>query len=196
MAEPKVPENFNALYSRAARAARGVAVAAAPADRPAVSRMAGDVPDLTVDYDEATQNPVRVSSREPAGRLSAQPMATPEAAARQFVKERADLWQLNDQDVATVEVVSVSSQGLPTVRMIQKVDGVEVFQSDMTAAVAPDNRVVSVAGQLFRAAGAEPTRAAARAVSGRGRAGRRRRRQSVRGGSDRQGCVGPYRLPL
>ena len=110
---------------------------------------------------------------EPAGRLSAQPMATPEAAARQFVKERADLWQLNDQDVATVEVVSVSTQGLPTVRMIQKVDGVEVFQSDMTAAVAPDNRVVSVAGQLFQAAGAEPTRAAARAVTCVGsRAGR------------------------
>jgi len=171
MAEPKVPENFNALYSRAARAARGVAVAAAPADRPAVSRMAGDVPDLTVDYDEATQNPVRVSSLEPTGRLSAQPMATPEAAARQFVKERADLWQLNDQDVATVEVVSVSLQGLPTVRMIQKVDGVEVFQSDVATAVSPDNRVVSVAGQLFHAAGAEQTRVAARAVSGRGRAG-------------------------
>ncbi|CCE98514.1 hypothetical protein SFHH103_04023 (plasmid) [Sinorhizobium fredii HH103] len=168
MAEPKVPENFNALYSRAARTARGVVVAAAPTDRPAVSRMAGDVPDLTIDYDEATQNPVRMSSLEPAGRLSAQPMATPEEAARQFVKDRADLWQLNDQDVATVEVVSVSSQGLPTVRMIQKVDGVEVFQSDMATAVASDNRVVSVAGQLFRAAGAEPTRVAARAVSGRG----------------------------
>ncbi len=171
MAEPKVPENFNALYSRAARAARGVVVAAAPADRPAVARMAGDVSDLTIDYDEATQNPVRMSSLEPAGRLSAQPMATPEAAARQFVKDRADLWQLNDQDVATVEVVSVSSQGLPTVRMIQKVDGVEVFQSDMATAIAPDNRVVSVSGQLFRAAGAEPARVAARAVSGRGRPG-------------------------
>jgi extracellular elastinolytic metalloproteinase len=169
MAEPKVPANFNALYSRAARAARGVAVAVPPAEPPAVSRMAGDVPDVIVDYDEATQNPVHLGSHQPAGRLSTQSMDSPEAAARQFVKERADLWQLNDQDIATVEVVSVSAQGLPTVRMVQKVDGVEVFQSDMTAAVGPDNRVVSVAGQLFRAAGAEPTRAAARAVTARSR---------------------------
>ena len=102
MTEPKVPENFNALYSRAARAARGVAVAAAPADRPAVSRMAGDVPDLTVDYDEATQNPVRVSSLEPTGRLSAQPMATPEAAARQFVKERADVQAVSSASCSAV----------------------------------------------------------------------------------------------
>ncbi len=168
MAEPKVPENFNALYSHGARTARGVAIAAPSDRRPAVARMAAEVPDMTIDYDDATQNPVRVSSRRAEGRLSAQPAESPEAAARQFVSERADLWQLSDQDMATVEVVSVSSQGLPTVRMIQKVEGVEVFQSDMTAAVTPDNKVVSVAGQLFRSAGAQPTRAAARAATARG----------------------------
>ena len=121
MAEPKVPENFNALYSHGARTARGVAIAAPSDRRPAVARMAAEVPDMTIDYDDATQNPVRVSSRRAEGRLSAQPAESPEAAARQFVSERADLWQLSDQDMATVEVVSVSSQGLPTVRMIQKV---------------------------------------------------------------------------
>jgi extracellular elastinolytic metalloproteinase len=167
MAEPKVPDNFNALYSRPARAARGVAAAAPPTERAAVARMTAAVPDLAVDYDEATQNPVRVSSRRSDGRLSAHPASSPEAAARQFVSERADLWQLNEQDVGTVEVMSVSTQGLPTVRMIQRVDGVEVFQSEMTAAVAPDNTVVSVSGQLFHAAGAERTRAAARAATAR-----------------------------
>jgi hypothetical protein len=170
MAEQKVPSNFNALYSRSARAARGVAAAAAPAERSAVARLANSVPDVAVDYDDATQNPVRVSSPGTASRLSAQPAASPEEAARTFVKDRADLWQLNNQDVDTVEVTSVSSQGLPTVRMIQKVDGVEVFQSDMTAAVAADNKVVSVTGQLFHSAAAGPARAAARRTN-RSRAG-------------------------
>lgn len=118
MAEQKVPSNFNALYSRAARAARGVAAAAAPAERSAVARLTNSVPDVAVDYDDATQNPVRVSAPGTASRLSAQPAASPEEAARTFVKDRADLWQLNNQDVDTVEVMSVSSQGLPTVRMI------------------------------------------------------------------------------
>ena len=116
---------------------------------------------------KSTQNPIRVGTRSAGGRLSMQPAESPQAAVRQFVGERADLWQLSDQDVGTVEVVSVSSKGIPTVRMIQKVDGVEVFQSDMTAAVAPDNKVVSVAGQLFRSAGAESTRSAARAATAR-----------------------------
>lgn len=169
MAEMKVPENFNALYSRGARAARGLALAVPSAERAAVARLNSAVPDVKLDYDDATQNPVRVSTGRPEGRLSAQPAESPQAGVRQFVDERADLWQLSDQDIGTVEVVAVSSQGLPTVRMIQKVDGVEVFQSDMTAALAPDNKVISVAGQLFWSAAAESTRSAARAATARSR---------------------------
>jgi hypothetical protein len=165
MADQKIPGDFNALYSQAARASRGVTLTAAPAERNAVARLASAVPEVRVDYDEATQNPVRVSSARPDGRLTAEPSESPQEAARQFVAERADLWELTNSDVDTVEVVSVSPRGLPTVRMIQKVDGVEVFMSDMTAAVAPDNKVVSVAGQLFRSAGADPARVTARAAA-------------------------------
>src|SRR4051812_17081526 len=69
MAEQKIPTNFNALYSRPARAARGVMAPAAPAERPAVARLTNAVPDVAVEYDDATQNPVRVSSRGAATRL-------------------------------------------------------------------------------------------------------------------------------
>lgn len=156
--ERKVPGNFNALYDTAARVARGGLAIAARAEQLAVSRLSQAVPELAVDYDEATQNPVRVSSQRPEGRLSAA-AASPEAAARRFVKEQADLWQLDQADVGTVEVIAVSRQGLPTVRMVQKVEGVEVFQSDVTAAVASTNEVVSLAGQLFSgAAAAAPSR--------------------------------------
>ncbi|MBR1033211.1 M36 family metallopeptidase [Bradyrhizobium liaoningense] len=167
MAEPKVPENFNALYSRGARAARGIEIAVPSAERPAIARLNSAVADVAVDYDDSTQNPIRVGTRSTGGRLTIAPAESPQEAVRQFIGERADLWQLSDQDLGTVEVVSVSSKGIPMVRVIQKVDGVEVFQSDMTAAVAPDNKVVSVAGQLFRSAGAESTRSAARAATAR-----------------------------
>ena len=125
----KVPENFHALYDRPARAARGVTVVASEPAHAAVARMANDVSDLAIEFDEATHNPVQVTTRQAAGRLSARVADSPETAARQFVRDRADLWRLNDQDLGTLEVVSVSKQGLPTVRMLQRVDGVEVFQS-------------------------------------------------------------------
>jgi extracellular elastinolytic metalloproteinase len=170
MAEPKVPGNFNALYDNPARAARGVVSAGLQAAHPAVGRMANDVPGLTVEYDEATQNPVQVTAVGqaapgllPAARLSTRAAVSPETAARQFVQDRADLWHLDDEDVGTVKVESVSTQGLPTVRMLQRVDGVEVFQSNMTAAVGADQNVVSVTGQLFHGAATTPQRGAARA---------------------------------
>jgi extracellular elastinolytic metalloproteinase len=164
----KVPENFHALYDPATRAARGAALAVAEPARTAVARMADQVPDLAVEYDEATQNPVQVTTRQVAARLSARTAESPEIAARQFIQDRADLWRLDNQDVGTVDVVSVSRQGLPTVRMIQRVDGVEVFQSNMTAAVGADNNVVSVAGQLFHGAASAPARSAARAAAAAG----------------------------
>jgi extracellular elastinolytic metalloproteinase len=116
--EPKIPGNFHALYDRAARAARGVAMAAAPAEPPAVARMAAEVPSLAVHLDEATNNSVQVTTDRTAGRLSTRAAASPEAAARQFVQDRADLWQLTAQDVKTVDVVSVSTSGLPTVAVL------------------------------------------------------------------------------
>lgn len=168
-----VPGNFNALYDHAARSARGGAPAALRAARPAVARIAKDVPGVSVHLDEATQNPVQVTvaqvvEDQVAARLSTRAAPSPEAAARQFVEDRADLWQLDNDDMGTVTVVSVSSTGIPTVRMLQKVDGIEVFQSDMTAAVGADNNVVSVSGQLFHGAAGAPQRAAARAAAAPG----------------------------
>src|SRR5262245_17819967 len=139
-AKQRVPENFNALYDPAARAARGVATVAARPAHPALARLADQVSDLAVELDGESPNPVQVSNRRQAGRLSVRAADSPEDAARQFVHDRADLWQLGEEDLGTVEVVSVSKQGLPTVRMRQRVGGVEIFQSDMTAAVSTDNQ--------------------------------------------------------
>ena len=66
-----------------------------------------------------------------------------------FVEANADLWHLSDGDLAGVTVESISGNRLKTVQMVQKADGIEVFNSEVVAAVDTDNQVVSMAGQFF-----------------------------------------------
>jgi extracellular elastinolytic metalloproteinase len=162
----KVPDNFHALYDRGFRAARGtLPTGSAQAETAGHERLAADVPDLVVDYDEATQLPNLVVSRLPAARLTAPSADSPEDAVVQFIQDRGDLWNLTPEDAGAVEVVSVSQKGLNTVNLIQRVEGKEVFNSDVTAAVGPDNEVISVAGQLFTGATAARSRARAAATT-------------------------------
>ena len=109
----------------------------------------------------------------------------------EFLRSRGDLWNLSDDDVNTIEVVSVSrprseaeadrhvGRGGASARaraerdlhstwrisrpvnLIQRVEGKEVFNSDVTAAVDANNEVISVSGQFFPGA--------ARLKQGRGR---------------------------
>ena len=165
-ARPALPEDFHALYDRGARASRGVAPVITPDPRSkGHTRLAAEVPDVEVDYDQATQLPNRIVTRHPTAPLAraAAPATSAAQAVTEFVQSRADLWQLSPDDAATVEVVSTSTKGLPTVNLIQRVDGTEVFNSDVTASVGPNNEVVSIAGQFFpgAAAGRSKARAAA-----------------------------------
>ncbi|MBI4964694.1 MAG: M36 family metallopeptidase [Desulfomonile tiedjei] len=165
------PENFHALYDAGYRVSKGTRPAAvAPATTAGHERLSTDVPDLQVDYDEATQLPVRIVRREPAGRLSTQPADTAEEAVTEFVKNRGDLWELTPEDTATVEVVSVSRQGLSTVRLIQRIEGKEVFSSELSAVVSPSNEVISLTGRLFPGTAAARTSARASVATSEGEA--------------------------
>jgi extracellular elastinolytic metalloproteinase len=147
--EPKVPGNFSALYDIGLRTRRGLA----PARRTSGDvRLSNTIADLQVEYDEATQMPVRVTSRSSARSLAPTTGATPEDAAREFIDAHRDLWHLSDPDLQTVQIRSVSRKGLPTVRLMQQVKGTDVFNSDMTVALNGANQVVSVTGQLFAGA--------------------------------------------
>ena len=114
---------------------------------------------------------------------------TPEGAVAQFLEQQGDLWNLSAEDSATIEVVSVSqprgggeaeprSRGgrgralsadesdfnignMRTVNLVQRVEGKEVFNSDVTAAVNAGNEVISVAGQFFHGAGRQASRSRA-----------------------------------
>ena len=156
-AERTLPADFHALYDSGVRAQRG----AGPPGLLAVND-AGSFPeqagDLTLSYDDATGLPNRVVVAAPAGRTrrGCGAAASPEEAARQFLAERGDLWRLSAADAAGIEVTGVSGTGLRTVQLLQRVNGTEVFNSDVTAAVGPANQLVAVAGQFFPGAADAP----------------------------------------
>lgn len=159
--ERKVPEDYHALYDVGARRLRGTPMAAAASpESEGHKQLATAVPELAVTYDEATQLPNLVSSRRPGVALSEPSEAAPEAAVARFIADKRDLWGLSEDDVAAVEVVSVSRKGLPSVRLIQRVDGLEVFNSDVTVGIDQRSAVLSVSGQLFPGVARSPARSA------------------------------------
>ena len=132
----------------------------------------------------AQQPAARLTRRAARGAAAAE---TAESAVMDFVQSRGDLWNLSGDDAATIQVVSVSKprgeaaaeapaagrrrgaaaaaaddsfnlNNLQTVNLIQRVEGKEVFNSDVTAAVDRNNQVISVAGQFFPGASSTSTR--------------------------------------
>lgn len=149
-ADRALPEDFHALYDAGVRNARGTAPPAAPAPgSPGHLRMDAQLGDLEVDYDQATALPNRIARRAPAAGLSGEAGASPEETVQRFVTEHGDLWRLSEADAQGVTIVSVSGRGLRTVQLVQRADGLEVFNSEATAAIGPDGDVMSVAGQFF-----------------------------------------------
>lgn len=144
-----IPDDYHALYDQGIQAARSAEVPAAGLTTAGRDRLAADVPDLIIEEDETTGLPNRVTSRQPSARLSAPALEDPGDAVRQFIQDRRDVWNLTPEDAAAVEVQSVSRTGLRTARVTQSVDGVEVFNSDVTVALDADNGVISLSGQLF-----------------------------------------------
>ncbi|MEX5716949.1 M36 family metallopeptidase [Geodermatophilus maliterrae] len=175
MATGELPQDFHALYDPGVRRVRGGPPAATAPSPGGESRPAGGAVDLRVDQDEATGLPNRVAGLTPGAPPTAEGGGSPEEAVGRFLAERGDLWQLSPQDAGGVAVTSVSGSRLRTAHLVQRVDGVEVFGSDVTAAIGPAGEVVSVAGQFFpgaaeagradRAAGTTPEEAIALAAS-------------------------------
>ncbi|WIG16384.1 M36 family metallopeptidase [Kocuria rosea] len=166
-ADRALPEDFHALYDAGVRNARGTAPPAAQVPvSPGHLRMDAQIGDLEVDYDHTTALPNRITRRAPAAGLTGEVGAAPEETVQRFVTEHGDLWRLSEADAQGVEVVSVSGRGLRTVQLVQRADGLEVFNSEATAAIGPDGDVISVAGQFFPgAAQAAGARAATIAAS-------------------------------
>lgn len=143
MATRELPQDFHALYDAGARSARVGALSAA--EEPAL-----ETDGLQVDLDEATGLPNRVAGLTPAADAGDRAGGgSPEEAVGRFLTDHGGLWRLSPQDAAGVTVESVSGARLRTAHLVQRADGVEVFNSEVTAAISPDNEVVSVAGQFF-----------------------------------------------
>lgn len=158
MSDKNVPANYHAMYEPSVRAARGIAAeSVAGAPHKGLERLTKDVDDLVVHMDEATHMPISVQARTAGKSISARAQS-PEAAVQDFIRARGDLWNLSDADAKTLEVRSVSLQGLPMVHMVQKINGIDVFQGELKAALDTNNNVMSVTGQAFAGAGAPASR--------------------------------------
>jgi len=144
----QIPQNFHALYDASERAFRGRSFARSSATDS--ERPESTPPGLSVDFDEATNLPNRVLVTDKSAQHTRQQASSPEESVEKFIATNAELWNLSDEDVASsVDIQSVSGNRMRTVQLVQKVDGIEVFNSEVTAAVNGDNEVVSLAGQLF-----------------------------------------------
>ena len=159
--EKNIPGNYHAMYDAGSRRLRRTEVAGAPVQAEAARRrLAQSVQGLAVEYDEATQLPNLVASRTPGTALSQPSEVEPGVAVTRFIEDQRGLWGLSEQDAAAVEVVAVSRKGLPSVRLIQRMDGVEVFNSDVTVGIDQRNAVLSVSGHLFPGVARSPARSA------------------------------------
>lgn len=144
-----IPDDYHALYDRGVQVARSAEFPAPESTSAGRDVLSADVPDLVIEEDEATGLPNRIMSRQPSGRLSAPGPSDPGEAVLQFIEDRRDVWNLTEEDAAAVQVRSVSRAGLKTAQLFQSVDGVEVFDSDVTVALDDENGVIAVSGQLF-----------------------------------------------
>lgn len=173
-----IPEDFHALYDRGFRAARGILLkSVTPLETAGHKRLAKRVEGLDVSYDQTTQLPNLILNHESPTMLAESIPGSPQEAVMEFIRSQSDLWNFSPEDVETIEVVSVSAPGesmksesvmesdtsagrrdtdsdfninnLKTVNLVQRIDGKEVFNSDVTAAVNVNNEVISVAGQFF-----------------------------------------------
>ena len=149
-----IPDDYHALYDRGVQVARSAERPSAETTTAGRDLLSADVPDLVIEEDETTGLPNRIVSRQPSGRLSGPGPSDPGDAVRQFIQERRAVWNLAEEDASAVEVRSASRTGLKTAQLFQSVDGVEVFDSDVTVALDDANSVVSLSGQFFPGAGA------------------------------------------
>jgi hypothetical protein len=157
--------------------------------------LSSGVEDLDVTYDQVTELPNFVTSREPAARLSPGG-ASPRERSPEFIRnQRSRTFRRRHCDhrgrlcrqprsYAQADATPTGRgartrarrssdswfniSNLKTVNLVQRADGKEVFNSDVTVAVNADNEVLTVSGQPFPARAKAPN-GAKRGAIGRGR---------------------------
>lgn len=146
------PENYHALYDRAGQSGRRAPTKdVEKAPNAAARRLAEEYGGINIQYDEATQAPKFICRNRPGDTENLQEKrdGKPEDAVYEFLKGNCSLWNASEDDIEALEAVGVSRKGLRTVRLRQRANGVEVFNSDLTVAVGAANEIQSVSGQVF-----------------------------------------------
>ncbi len=142
--EQDIPENFHARYDQHFRDSYNIQTAIS---KKLDSRI--DKRWIKVHLDIATLRP-RLISFQRAGVKSMLPLIDlPREDGIRLIKELKGLWDLTDTDIENIKVKSVSRKGLNVTRLIQRINGVDVFGSETSIAFNKDRQVVSLSGQFF-----------------------------------------------
>ena len=106
-------------------------------------------PDVLLRRDSITGPPARVYSAAEA--LCAPAQDAPETIARTFLAANADLYHLNEQDLAGLSVVrrDSSASGLTHLTLQQHVNGIDVFQARLTTHLDRHGAVIATTGELM-----------------------------------------------
>ncbi len=140
----EIPANFHARYNQNFRNSYNIQRAIAKKLDP---RM--DEKWIKVHLDIATLRPRLISIQKADVRLDLPSIDLPREDGIRLIKELKGLWDLSDTDMENIKVKSVSSKGLNVTRLIQRINGVDVFGSETSIAFNKDRRVVSLSGQFF-----------------------------------------------
>ena len=83
--------------------------------------------------------------------LSAPTQGKPETIARAFLAANADLYRLNEQDVAALRVAQQDSSaiGLTHLTLQQSINGIDVFQARLTTHLDRHGAVIATTGELM-----------------------------------------------
>ena len=139
----EIPENFHACYNQHFRDAHNMRKAIAKKLDPRI-----DKEWIKVHLDLATLRPRLISVQEAGAKLDLPSINLPEDCIP-AIKKLKDLWDLTDTDIENITMKSVSRKGLNVTRLIQRINGVDVFGSETSIAFNKERQIVSLAGQFF-----------------------------------------------
>ncbi len=104
---------------------------------------------IKVHLDPATLHPNLISVQKTGVKLDLPAIDSPEEDSILVIKKLKDLWELTETDIENSAVKSVSRKGLNVTRLIQRINGIDVFCSEISIAFNKERQVVSIAGQFF-----------------------------------------------
>ncbi len=117
----------------------------------AQQRLAGQKPNLNVEWSTKTSAPEVIGVLSAEHKLTGPSKGSREAAVRQFLSSNNDLYGLNKDQVESLELVTDytnPSGNMSFVELEQRIDGIPVFQGNVRAGLTKNGELIQTTGLL------------------------------------------------